>query len=106
MKKGTSTTTTALSCLFEELYFATPEEKRQSEFPFALERAKISFQSAHLKAREGKSNAEKALTKARSNFDSLDLASILAAKVELQKQENTQKFLEEEYRALFGGSLS
>jgi len=106
MSKTKATAPVTGSCLYEQLYLATPEQKRQIEFPFALEKAKLTFKSSYVNAQVGRSSAEKELREARSNFDGINLNKIMAAKTELLKHENTMAFIQEEYQTLFGEPIS
>lgn len=93
-------------CLFEELYNATPDEKKKIEYPHALRSAKLKLQTAFLNAQIGLSEAEKSLRAARSEVSGLDLTKVLSARTEVTKHQNTLEFIRSEYEELFGETLN
>jgi hypothetical protein len=97
---------TGKKSLFEELYNASPEEKKKINYPFALQKAKLKFQNAAVNAQIALSNAETKLREARASFDDVDLTKVVNARVEVRSSQGTLEFLKEEYEELFGESLN
>ena len=93
-------------CLFEELYNATPDEKKNMEYPYALRAAKLKLQTAFLNAQVGLSDAEKTLRTVRSEVSDLNLIKVLSARTEVTKHQNTLEFIKSEYEELFGETLN